>query len=168
MFVVSTPTPGIELPPTAGHDASVRRFANPDAHARRSCSLVLGELCQWRVAMLGRATLAAVTPGKMLFEIQPNLESTRAGVCCTCSTLSGSIGRTSRRCVSAMTSRMRTRFERSPRRGIGVLVADPADPEVAGRRTAADYLLRHTREGGEFLKRAGALRITNGGERHGQ
>ena len=36
-------------------------------------------------------------------------------------------------------------------RGIGVLVADPADPEVAGRRTAADYLLRDTEEVENFL-----------------
>ena len=105
------------------------------------------EPCQWRVAMLGRATLAAVAPGKVLFEIQPNLEWDKAGLgCCTCSTLSGSIGRTCCRCMSATTSRMRTRFERSPRKGIGVLMADPADPEVAGRRTAADYLLRDTEE----------------------
>ena len=30
-------------------------------------------------------------------------------------------------------------------RGIGIVVADPADPEVAGRRTAAQYLLEDTR-----------------------
>jgi trehalose 6-phosphate phosphatase len=31
-------------------------------------------------------------------------------------------------------------------RGVGILVADPADPEVAGRRTAAEFLLRDTKE----------------------
>jgi trehalose-phosphatase len=36
-------------------------------------------------------------------------------------------------------------------RGIGILVADPADPEVAGRKTAADYVLRDTQEVERFL-----------------
>ena len=31
-------------------------------------------------------------------------------------------------------------------RGIGILVADPADPEAAGRRTAAEFILRDTEE----------------------
>ena len=37
------------------------------------------------------------------------------------------------------------------RGGIGVVVADPADPEIAGRRTPVDYLLRDTREVENFL-----------------
>jgi trehalose 6-phosphate phosphatase len=36
-------------------------------------------------------------------------------------------------------------------RGIGILVADPADPEVAGRSTAAQYVLRDTGEVEDFL-----------------
>jgi trehalose 6-phosphate phosphatase len=36
-------------------------------------------------------------------------------------------------------------------RGIGILVADPADPEVAGRSTAADYVLGDTHEVERFL-----------------
>jgi trehalose-6-phosphatase len=37
-------------------------------------------------------------------------------------------------------------FQALSGRGIGILVADPADPEVAGRRTAATYVLADTDE----------------------
>ena len=37
--------------------------------------------------------------------------------------------------------------------GRGILVADPADPEVAGRRTAADFVLGDTQEVERFLYR---------------
>lgn len=50
-----------------------------------------------------------VTPGKMVYEIQP-----MAGLCCTGWTLLGSIGRTCCRCMSVTASRMRACFERSP------------------------------------------------------
>ena len=40
-------------------------------------------------------------------------------------------------------------------RGIGVLVADPADAEVAGRGTAADFTLRDTDEVERFLNELG-------------
>jgi trehalose 6-phosphate phosphatase len=36
-------------------------------------------------------------------------------------------------------------------RGIGILVADPADPEIAGRSNAADCVLRDTQEVERFL-----------------
>jgi trehalose 6-phosphate phosphatase len=36
-------------------------------------------------------------------------------------------------------------------RGVGILVADPADPEVAGRSTAADYVLADVHEVEQFL-----------------
>ena len=37
--------------------------------------------------------------------------------------------------------------------GVGILVADPADPEIAGRSTAAEYALRDTHEVERFLDR---------------
>jgi trehalose 6-phosphate phosphatase len=40
-------------------------------------------------------------------------------------------------------------------RGIGILVADPDDPEVAGRTTRAEYVLRDTREVELFLDALG-------------
>jgi trehalose 6-phosphate phosphatase len=42
-------------------------------------------------------------------------------------------------------------FRALSRRGIGILVADPADPEIAGRTTAAEYVLASTDEVERFL-----------------
>jgi trehalose 6-phosphate phosphatase len=44
-------------------------------------------------------------------------------------------------------------FQALSGRGIGILVADPADPEIAGRSTAADYVLGDTHEVERFLDR---------------
>jgi hypothetical protein len=56
------------------------------------------------------------------------------------------------RSMSVTTSPIRTHFERSPERGIGgILVADPADLEIAGRRTAAEYVIADTVEVEDFL-----------------
>ena len=47
--------------------------------------------------------------------------------------------------------------DRGPRLGVidgilpGILVADPADPEIAGRITAAEYVLDDTEEVERFL-----------------
>ena len=42
-------------------------------------------------------------------------------------------------------------FQALTGRGIGILVADPADPDIAGRRTAADFVLDDTQEVQRFL-----------------
>ena len=42
-------------------------------------------------------------------------------------------------------------FEALAGRGVGILVGDAADPELAGRGTAADYLLASPKEVERFL-----------------
>jgi trehalose 6-phosphate phosphatase len=87
-----------------------------------------------------------VTPGKMVYEIQPNLEWDK--------------GKAVLYLLEALELDRddvlplyvgdditdEDAFRALAGRGVGVLVADPADPEVAGRRTAAEFLLRDTEE----------------------
>ena len=87
-----------------------------------------------------------VTPGKMVYEIQPNLEWDK--------------GKAVLYLLEALELDRddvlplyvgdditdEDAFRALAGRGIGILVADPADPEVAGRRTAAEFLLRDTDE----------------------
>ena len=42
-------------------------------------------------------------------------------------------------------------FETLAERGVGIFVGSPDDPEVAGRTTAADYILHSTEEVRQFL-----------------
>ena len=92
-----------------------------------------------------------VTPGKMVYEIQPNLEWDKGRAVLY---LLDALGLDREDVLPLYVGDDITdedAFRALAGRGIGVLVADPADPEVAGRRTAADYLLRDTREVENFL-----------------
>jgi trehalose 6-phosphate phosphatase len=79
-----------------------------------------------------------VTPGKMVYEIQPNLEWDKGRAVLY---LLDALGLDREDVVPLYVGDDITdedAFRALAGRGIGVLVADPADPEVAGRRTAAD------------------------------
>jgi len=87
-----------------------------------------------------------VTPGKMVYEIQPKLEWDKGKAVLYLlealeldrdDVLPLYIG-------DDITDE--DAFRALVGRGIGILVADPADPEVAGRRTAAEFILRDTEE----------------------
>jgi trehalose 6-phosphate phosphatase len=92
-----------------------------------------------------------VTPGKMVYEIQPNVAWDKGRAVLY---LLDALGLDREDVVPLYVGDDITdedAFRALAGRGIGVLVADPADPEVAGRRTAADYLLRDSREVENFL-----------------
>ncbi|MBV9915792.1 MAG: trehalose-phosphatase [Solirubrobacterales bacterium] len=92
-----------------------------------------------------------VTPGKMVYELQPKLEWDK--------------GRAVLYLLEALELDREDvlpiyigdditdedAFRALSGRGIGILVADPADPEVAGRSTAAQYLLSDVQEVEQFL-----------------
>lgn len=87
-----------------------------------------------------------MTPGKMVYEIQPNLDWDKGkAVLYLLEALE-----LDREDVLALyvgdDITDEDAFRALAGRGVGILVADPADPEVAGRTTAAEYLLRDTEE----------------------
>jgi trehalose 6-phosphate phosphatase len=113
---------------------------------------------EWpRIKAIVDAVLAAhpeglrVTPGKMVYEIQPKLDWDK--------------GRAVLYLLEALDLDREDvlplylgdditdehAFGALSGRGVGILVADPADPEVAGRGTAADYVLGDTQEVERFL-----------------
>jgi trehalose 6-phosphate phosphatase len=92
-----------------------------------------------------------VTPGKMVYEIQPNLDWDKGRAVLH---LLGALGLDRDGVVPIYVGDDITdehAFEALSGRGIGVFVGDPADPEVAGRETAADFGLRSVDEVERFL-----------------
>jgi trehalose 6-phosphate phosphatase len=87
-----------------------------------------------------------MTPGKMVYEIQPKLEWDKGKAVLY---LLEALDLDQDDVVPLYVGDDITdedAFRALAGRGIGILVADPADPEVAGRRTAAEFLLRDTEE----------------------
>lgn len=110
-----------------------------------------------RIAAIVDSVLAAepdalrVTPGKMVYEIQPKVDWNKGRAVLY---LLEALGLDSEAVLPLYIGDDITdedAFQALSGRGIGILVADPADPEVAGRTTAADYVLRDTREVERFL-----------------
>lgn len=87
-----------------------------------------------------------MTPGKMVYEIQPKLEWDKGKAVLY---LLEALELDQDDVVPLYVGDDITdedAFRALVGRGIGILVADPADPEVAGRRTAAEFILRDTEE----------------------
>ena len=87
-----------------------------------------------------------ITPGKMVYEIQPNLDWDKGKAVLY---LLEALGLDRDDVLPLYVGDDITdedAFRALAGRGIGILVADPADPEVAGRTTAAEYLLRNIEE----------------------
>jgi trehalose 6-phosphate phosphatase len=92
-----------------------------------------------------------VTPGKMVYEIQPKLDWDKGKAVLY---LLGALGLDGEDVVPLYLGDDITdehAFEALAGRGIGVFVGDPADPEVADRPTAADFVLASTDEAERFL-----------------
>ena len=110
-----------------------------------------------RIEAIVEAVLAAephasrVTPSKMVYEIQPKIDWDKGRAVLY---LLGALGLDGEDVLPLYVGDDITdedAFHALSRRGIGILVADPAEPEFAGRSTAADYVLRGTQEVERFL-----------------
>ena len=100
-----------------------------------------------------------MTPGKMVFEIQPNLNWDKGKAVLYLLEALELDGEDVLPLYLGDDITDEHAFRALAGRGIGILVADPADPEVAGRRTAAEYRPRRHRRGGEFPRRPSAMSI---------
>jgi trehalose 6-phosphate phosphatase len=110
-----------------------------------------------RISKVVDALLAAepdnlrVTPGKMVYEIQPKLDWDKGKAVLY---LLEALGLEREDVLPLYLGDDITdedAFEALAGRGIAILVADPADPEIAGRTTAAQYVLSDTRQVEQFL-----------------
>jgi trehalose 6-phosphate phosphatase len=110
-----------------------------------------------RIAAIVDAVLAAhpdslrVTPGKMVYEIQPKLDWDKGKAVLYLLEALGLDGEDVMPLYVGDDITDEHAFQALSGRGIGILVADPADPEVAGRGTAADFVLDDTQEVERFL-----------------
>jgi trehalose 6-phosphate phosphatase len=92
-----------------------------------------------------------VTPGKMVYEIQPKLDWDKGKAVLY---LLAALGLDGNDVVPIYLGDDITdehAFEALAARGVGILVGDPSDPELAGRPTAAGYALSSTDEVERFL-----------------
>lgn len=92
-----------------------------------------------------------VMAGKMVYEIQPRLEWDKGKAVLYLLQALGLDGQDVVPLYVGDDVTDEDAFRALSGRGIGILVADPADPEVAGRDTAADFTLRDTQEVERFL-----------------
>jgi trehalose 6-phosphate phosphatase len=92
-----------------------------------------------------------VTPGKMVYEIQPKIDWDKGRAVLYLLEALGLDGEDVLPLYVGDDITDEDAFHALSGRGIGILVADPADPEFAGRSTAADYVLRDTQEVERFL-----------------
>jgi trehalose 6-phosphate phosphatase len=110
-----------------------------------------------RIKAIVDAVLAAepdalrVTPGKMVYEIQPKIEWDKGRAVLYLLEALGLDGEDVLPLYVGDDNTDEHAFQALSGRGIGILVADPADPEIAGRGTAADFVLGDTQEVERFL-----------------
>jgi trehalose 6-phosphate phosphatase len=110
-----------------------------------------------RIEAIVDAVLAAhpqtlrVTPGKMVYEIQPKIDWDKGRAVLYLLEALGLDGEDVLPLYVGDDITDEHAFQALSGRGIGILVADPADPEFAGRGTAADYVLGQTQEVERFL-----------------
>jgi trehalose 6-phosphate phosphatase len=101
--------------------------------------------------LAGRPEELKVTPGKMVYEIQPKIDWDKGRAVLYLLEALGLDGEDVLPLYVGDDITDEHAFQALSGRGIGILVADPADPEVAGRSTAADYVLGQTQEVERFL-----------------
>jgi trehalose-phosphatase len=92
-----------------------------------------------------------VTPGKMVYEVQPKIDWDKGKAVLYLLEALELDGADVVPLYIGDDITDEHAFEALCGKGIGVLVADPADPEIPGRRTAAKYALRDTDEVEKFL-----------------
>jgi trehalose 6-phosphate phosphatase len=92
-----------------------------------------------------------VTPGKMVYEIQPKIDWDKGKAVLYLLEALGLDGEDVLPLYVGDDNTDEHAFQALSGKGIGILVADPADPEIAGRGTAAEYILGDTQEVERFL-----------------
>ena len=92
-----------------------------------------------------------VTPGKMVYEIQPNVDWDKGKAVLYLLEALGLDGDDVVPLYLGDDVTDEDAFEALATRGIGIFVGDADDPEVAGRSTAADYVLASPQEVERFL-----------------
>jgi trehalose 6-phosphate phosphatase len=92
-----------------------------------------------------------VTPGKMVYELQPRLDWDKGRAVLHLITALGLDGEDDLPIYLGDDITDEHAFEALSGRGIGIFVGDPDDPEVAGRTTAADFRLGSIDEVEQFL-----------------
>ncbi len=92
-----------------------------------------------------------VTPGKMVYEIQPNVDWDKGKAVLHLLDALGLDGDEVMPLYLGDDLTDEDAFAALAGRGIGIFVGSAEDPEVAGRRTAASYVLASTREVQRFL-----------------
>jgi trehalose 6-phosphate phosphatase len=109
-----------------------------------------------------------VTPGKMVFEIQPKLDWDKGRAVLHLLTVLGLDGDDVMPIYVGDDITDEHAFEALAGRGIGVIVADADDPEAGGRATAADFVLGSTDEVERFLDSLARSPRSSGGEADGR
>jgi trehalose 6-phosphate phosphatase len=92
-----------------------------------------------------------VTPGKMVYELQPRLDWDKGRAVLHLIAVLGFDGEDDLPIYLGDDITDEDAFEALSGRGIGIFVGDPEDPEVAGRVTAADFRLGSVDEVEQFL-----------------
>jgi trehalose 6-phosphate phosphatase len=92
-----------------------------------------------------------VTPGKMVYELQPKLDWDKGRAVLHLIAALGLDGKDDLPIYLGDDITDEDAFEALSGRGIGIFVGDPEDPEVANRATAADFRLGSTEEVEHFL-----------------
>jgi len=93
-----------------------------------------------------------VTPGKMVYEIQPKLDWDKGKAVLHLLEALDLDHEGHRRAVPGRRHHDEHAFEALKGTGIGVFVGNPDDPELAGRPTAADFVLTSIQEVERFLR----------------
>jgi trehalose-phosphatase len=93
-----------------------------------------------------------VTPGKMVYEIQPAIDWDKGKAVLHLLDALGLDGDDVIPLYMGDDITDEDAFEALASRGVGIFVGDPDDPEVAGRRTAAAFTVRSPDEVGQFLR----------------
>ena len=137
--------PGVQIEPKKASVAVHYRRAAP-ADRDRVAAIV-------RQMLTDHPDELKVTPGKMVYELQPKIDWNKGRAVLH---LMDVLGLDSDDVVPLYLGDDITdedAFRALPERGVGILVARPDDPEVAGRTTAADCALASPEEVEQFLSR---------------
>ncbi|MGO9904764.1 MAG: trehalose-phosphatase [Solirubrobacteraceae bacterium] len=101
--------------------------------------------------LAGEPDALKMTPGKMVYEIQPKIDWYKGKAVLYLLVALDLGGDDVLPLYIGDDITDKDAFAALRGRGIGILVADPDDPELAGRTTRAEYVLRDTREVELFL-----------------
>ncbi|HZJ05352.1 MAG TPA: trehalose-phosphatase [Nocardioidaceae bacterium] len=135
--------PGVVVEPKAASVAVHYRLADPPEHAR--IGAVVDTLLTERPEQL------KLTPGKMVYELQPKIDWDKGRAVLY---LLETLGLDTADVVPLYLGDDITdedAFRALHGLGVGIIVGHAADPEVAGRDTAADFVLASTTEVEQFL-----------------